>query len=338
MGTWLGWTDEERVALCKAYLSTSLDPVKGADQSGLTFWASVVAAWKGLLAGRPGVRRRTERGVGGVQKQWEKIRKGLNEFGSHYMAVKRMELTGNPSDEDMISAAMARYCGANVYEAIHKDRTADKAKGKATKRKAKQGHCPWVLCWRVLRHVDKFTMRTMAFLWCLFFLCATITRIVIRTGKTLRGTTRVMMIATRRTSSVLECVLDSDFKGKLFSPPGRFIFSYLLRLCVRQRVSLSRRSRVAHHASSGRGLRDSRSATRRNADFAPMLSCRAVPFERRRRRRVSNNCACVAPAAFGQVYHSNGSQGRLHETRSRLHTDVRKKKPRGGKKKPLFVS
>jgi len=83
MGTWLGWTDEERVALCKAYLSTSLDPVKGADQSGLTFWASVVAAWKGLLAGRPGVRRRTERGVGGVQKQWEKIRKGLNEFGSH---------------------------------------------------------------------------------------------------------------------------------------------------------------------------------------------------------------------------------------------------------------
>jgi len=157
MGTGLGWTDEERVALCKAYLSTSLDPVKGADQSGPTFWASVVAAWKGLLAGRPGVRRRTERGVGGVQKQWDKIRKGVNEFGSHYMAVKRMELTGNPSDEDMISAAMARFCGANVYEAIRKDRTADKAKGKATKRKAKQVHCPWVPCWRVLRHVDKFS-------------------------------------------------------------------------------------------------------------------------------------------------------------------------------------
>jgi len=93
--------------------------------------------------------------VGGVQKQWDKIRKGVNEFGSHYLAVKRMELTGNPSDEKMISAAMARFCGANVYEDIRKDRTEDKAKGKATKRKAKQVHCPWVPCWRVLRHVDK---------------------------------------------------------------------------------------------------------------------------------------------------------------------------------------
>jgi len=68
MGTGLGWTDEELVALFKAYASTSLDPVKRADQSGPTFWASVVAAWKGLLAGRPGVRGRTERGVRGVQK------------------------------------------------------------------------------------------------------------------------------------------------------------------------------------------------------------------------------------------------------------------------------
>jgi len=95
--------------------------------------------------------------VGGGQKQRDKILKGVNEFSSHYLAVKRMELTGNPSDEDMISAAMARFCGANVYEAIRKDRTEDKAKGKATKRKAKQVHCPWVPCWRVLRHVDKFS-------------------------------------------------------------------------------------------------------------------------------------------------------------------------------------
>jgi len=125
MGTGLEWTDEERVALCKAYLSTSLDPIKEGDQSGPTFWASVVAAWKGLLAGRPGVRRHTERGVGGVQKQCDKNRNDVNAFGSHYMAVKRMELTGNPSDEDMISAAMARFCGAHVYEAIRKDHTSD---------------------------------------------------------------------------------------------------------------------------------------------------------------------------------------------------------------------
>ena len=134
-----------------------MDHVKGADQSGPTFWASVVTAWEGLLAGRPVVRRRTERGVGGVQKKWKKIRKGENEFGSHYLAVKRMELTGNPGDEDMISAAMARSCGATLYEAIRRDLTEDKEKGKATKRKAKQVHCPWVPCWRVPRHVEKFS-------------------------------------------------------------------------------------------------------------------------------------------------------------------------------------
>jgi len=126
------------VALCKAHLSTYLDPVKGADQSGPTFWTSVVTAWKGLLAGRPDVRGRTESGVGGVQKQRHQIRKGVNEFGSHYIAVKRMKLTGNPRDENMISTAMPRFCGANVYEDIRKDRTEDKAKGKATKHKAKQ--------------------------------------------------------------------------------------------------------------------------------------------------------------------------------------------------------
>jgi len=128
--------------LCKAYVTTSQDPVNGADQSGPTFWTAVVSAWKGLLEGRPGVRQRTERGVGGVQKQWDRIRKGVNEFGSHYLPVKRMELTGNPSEGERISAAMARFCGANVYEAMRKDRAADMAMGNTTERKAKQVHCP----------------------------------------------------------------------------------------------------------------------------------------------------------------------------------------------------
>jgi len=157
MGTGLRWTDEERVALCKAYLSTSLDSVKGADQSGPSFWTSVVTAWKGLPAGRPGVRRRTERGVGGVQKQWDKIRRGVSEFGSHYLAVERLSLTGNPSDEDLIGDAVALLCGLNIDEAMRQDRGSDKAKGETTKRKAKQTTCPWVPCWQVLRHVDKFS-------------------------------------------------------------------------------------------------------------------------------------------------------------------------------------
>ena len=146
MGTGLRWTDEERVALCKAYLSTSLDPVKEADQRGPTFWTSVVPALKGLLAGRPGVRRRAERGVGGGQKEWDKIRRGVSEFDFHYLAVKWLSLTGNPSDEDLISAAVARFCGLNIYEAMRKDRASDKAKGKTATRKETQTTCPWAPC------------------------------------------------------------------------------------------------------------------------------------------------------------------------------------------------
>jgi len=69
---------------------------------------TVVTSWNGLLVGCPGVHWRTDPGVGGVQKQWEEIRKGVNDFGCHYLAVKRMELVGNPSDEDFVSAAVER--------------------------------------------------------------------------------------------------------------------------------------------------------------------------------------------------------------------------------------
>jgi len=65
-----------------------------------------------------------------------------------------MGLTGNPSDEDLINSAEARFRGLNIDDAIRKDLAADKAKGKTTMRKAKQTSCPWVPCWRVQRHVD----------------------------------------------------------------------------------------------------------------------------------------------------------------------------------------
>jgi len=157
MGTGLGWTDEERVALSRAYLSTSLDAVQGSDQTGTTFLAAMFGEWKCSLSGHSGAWRRTERGVGGVQKQWDYIRRGLSEYESHYLDVKRLSLKSNLSDEDLISAAVARFCGLNIYEAMRKDRASDNAKGKTTKRKAKQMTCPWVPCWRVLRHVDKFS-------------------------------------------------------------------------------------------------------------------------------------------------------------------------------------
>jgi len=69
MGTGLGWTDEEGVALSRASLSISLDSVKGADHTGTMFSAEEVSELKRMLVGRRGARRCIERRVRGVQKQ-----------------------------------------------------------------------------------------------------------------------------------------------------------------------------------------------------------------------------------------------------------------------------
>jgi len=80
----------------------------------------------------------------------------VSAFASHYLAVKAVPTTGNPSEEDIISGAVARYCSLDVYDAIRADRNQDKVNDKTRKCKAKVAHCKWVACWRVLRQSDKF--------------------------------------------------------------------------------------------------------------------------------------------------------------------------------------
>jgi len=68
-----------------------------------------------------------------------------------------MPTTGNLSQEDIISGAVARYCSLDVYYAIRADRDQDQRDDKTRKRKAKVAHCKWVACWRVLRQSGKFS-------------------------------------------------------------------------------------------------------------------------------------------------------------------------------------
>jgi len=155
MGSSLGWTDEDRVPLCRAFLEVSGDPVMATGRSKDELWAAVHKKWTDLMAEKGPLR--VKRNVSALEKQFKKIRKGVSTFTSHYLAVKNMQTTGNLSEEDIISGAIARYCSLDIYEAIRKDREQDKRKGKAAKRKAKLAHCKWVACWRVLRTSDKFS-------------------------------------------------------------------------------------------------------------------------------------------------------------------------------------
>ena len=155
MGSALGWTDADRVPLCEAYLEVTSDAVKGTARTKDNLWATVHKVW-GEKVRRKGPMR-VERLPSALEKQFKRIRAGVSAFTSHYLAVKAMPTTGNPTEEDIISGAVARYCSLDIYDAIRADRNQDKVDDKTRKRKAKVAHCKWVACWRVLRQSDKFS-------------------------------------------------------------------------------------------------------------------------------------------------------------------------------------
>jgi len=155
MGSSLGWTDEDRVPLCRAYLEVSEDPVTATSRSKDQLSAAEHEKWTDLMTKKGTLR--VNRNLSALEKQFKKIRKGVSTFTSHYLAVKNMLTTGNLTEEDNSSSAVARYCSLDLYESIRTDREKDKRKGKAAKRKARLAHCTWVGCWRVLRTSDKFS-------------------------------------------------------------------------------------------------------------------------------------------------------------------------------------
>ena len=155
MGSSLGWTDDDRVPLCEAYLVVSTDAVHGTSRSKDDLWAAVHKAWEDKIHKKGPMR--VERNASALEKQFKRIRTGVSTFTSHYLAVKAMPTTGNLTEEDIISGAVARYCWLDVYDAIRTDREKDKRQDSTRKRKAKLAHCKWVACWRVLRQSDKFS-------------------------------------------------------------------------------------------------------------------------------------------------------------------------------------
>ena len=158
IGSALGWKETDRVPLCKAYLEVTSDAVKGTSCTKDNLWATVheVRAEKMRKKGP----LRVGRLPSALEKQFKRIQEGVSAFTSHYLAVKAMLTTGNPSEEDIVSRAVARYSSLDVYDAIRADRNQDKANDKTRKPKAKVAHCEWVSCWRVLRQSDKFSGAT----------------------------------------------------------------------------------------------------------------------------------------------------------------------------------
>jgi len=107
MGSRLGWNDEDRVPLCRAFLEVSGDPVMATGRSKDEMWAAVHKRWTELMTDQGTLRVKLNESA--LEKQFKKIRKGVSIFTSHYLAVKNMQTTGNLAEEDIINGAVAPY-------------------------------------------------------------------------------------------------------------------------------------------------------------------------------------------------------------------------------------
>lgn len=92
----------------------------------------------------PNIRERRKRNVVAIEKEWYKIKKGVMDFACFFHRVENMNLNGNVTFVDRISAAKGLSCSIDLYEAIKKERAADKAHVKRRKRAANEAECEYV--------------------------------------------------------------------------------------------------------------------------------------------------------------------------------------------------
>jgi len=114
MGSGLDWMDEDRVPLCTAYLPVSADPVTETGRSKERLWGAVQDTWTAKIKKRP---FRDNSNVSALETQFKKIVQVVSALTLHYLADQNVQPTGNLSDEDIISCAVARYCSLDICEA-----------------------------------------------------------------------------------------------------------------------------------------------------------------------------------------------------------------------------
>jgi len=141
--------------LCEAWIQASGDPIAATGRRNELLWADVHKVWEAKMTQQKTLR--VARNASALEKQFKKIQKGVSLFTSHYLAVKNQHTMGNPTEEDLISGIVARYCSLDIYDGSRVDQEADMRANRSAKRKAKVAFCKFLPCWRVLRHSDKFS-------------------------------------------------------------------------------------------------------------------------------------------------------------------------------------
>jgi len=150
------WSHGEKMALCRAWLAVSRDPIIGTDQTSGEFYAAVVEAYRRGFDLPAGWLPRSPAAI--VRFMRYTLFKNVQLFAAVYARVHRRNLTGHLSEEDVIRAAEAELDAGDAYEAARADPDHDPEEPEPQGRARGRGFraADWIPGWRILRSSDKF--------------------------------------------------------------------------------------------------------------------------------------------------------------------------------------
>lgn len=94
MGKGAEWSAAETVQLCRSWLATSLDPVRGASQKKNTFYSRIYTHW---LEHKPA--EADSRSESAIVARWKKLLPEVTKFSGLYSKLKSRERSGWNDEE-----------------------------------------------------------------------------------------------------------------------------------------------------------------------------------------------------------------------------------------------
>jgi len=146
-GRGVAWSDEERLCLCKGWLTTTVDPVLGTNQTNTTFWNAMVDNSRDAMieARLPQLEKRLQRSDRVMERTFRyDISNATHRLNACRISAVKRQLTGSLTEEDLDMAAVALYNDKGPYQGIRREAAAIK--------------CDYLHCWRLLRANPKFSI------------------------------------------------------------------------------------------------------------------------------------------------------------------------------------
>jgi len=142
----VSWTRDEREVLCAAFVEATLNAEVGTYQRMEVFKSDYCNRFREHLPdSMPQVARRRGRSTSAIDKELKyNIFPMVERFKNAYVSVLNAKMTGNPTPEDLVNAAVAKFKGLSPYEDFNAEYVATLM-------------CAPLPYWEILRKLDQFS-------------------------------------------------------------------------------------------------------------------------------------------------------------------------------------